>query len=144
MNLKLIKAKKDDVDFLYDLRMQTMSEHLKKAGVNLSKEEHLSRIDHQFDKSFLIMQSDKKVGMLKLAEEEDSLEITQLEVLPEFQGEGIGKQLIEQTIDKATSQNKKLNLKVLKRNPAKFLYLRSGFKIIDQDNLEFHMRYSEY
>ena len=64
-----------------------------------------------------------------------------MQILPEFQGEGIGKQLIEQTIDKATSENKELNLKVLKRNPAKFLYLRSGFKVVGQDDLEFHMRY---
>ena len=71
MNLELAKVQKEDIDFLYDLRMQTMSEHLKKAGVNLTKDEHLSRIDHHFDKSFLVRKDNQKVGMLKLAEEED-------------------------------------------------------------------------
>ncbi len=142
MNLELVKAQKEDIDFLYDLRMQTMSEHLKKAGVHLSKEEHLSRIDHQFDQSFLVMQVEQKVGMLKLAEEDDSLEITQLQILPEFQGDGIGKHLLEQTISKGKSENKEVKLKVLKRNPAKFLYLRNGFKIVGQDDLEFYMKHN--
>ena len=141
MEIELVKAQENDIDFLMNLRKSTIETHLEKAGVTLSEEEHLSRVTKNLENSFIVRNSKEKVGLLKLAEDDSNLEITQLQILPEFQNEGIGKHLIEQTIEKAKAENKELRLKVLKRNPAKFLYLRSGFKIIDQDNLEFHMQY---
>lgn len=138
--LKLIKAKEVDKDFLFDLRKATMVEHLEKAGIYLSDEEHLSRIDLHYDSTYLVLRSNKKAGMLKYIETENTIEIAQLQILPEYQGKGIGRYLIKDLARKAEASNKILTLKVLKENPAKVLYERCGFSITGKDTYEFHMQ----
>ncbi|WP_160114776.1 N-acetyltransferase [Aquimarina sp. AU474] len=139
IKIKLIKAKDKDKKFLFDLRIKTMVEHLENAGIYLSNDEHRSRVDKGFDASYIIMQSDQRVGLLKCFENEKAFEIAQLQILPEFQGKGIGREVISQLIIKAEAVKKTLTLKVLKKNPARHLYERIGFTIIAQDRYEYDM-----
>ena len=48
-------------------------------------------------------------------------------ILPEFQGQGIGTQVLQDII--SDNPNKRLYLKVYKENPARHLYERAGFKL---------------
>ncbi|WP_024768570.1 GNAT family N-acetyltransferase [Aquimarina macrocephali] len=138
--LELIKAKESDKDFLFNLRMATMVEHLQKMGIFLSDEEHLSRIDFQYDSAYVILKSNQRAGVLKYIETGHAIEILQIQVLPEYQGHGIGKYVIKDLIETAKASNKNMILKVLKENPAKYLYERMGFKTVDEDKHEFHMK----
>ncbi len=140
MEIELIKATATDKKFLLDLRKQTMIEHLEKAGIYLSKEEHVARVNKHFEGSFIILKSKKKVGLLKCIDEQDTIEILQLQVSPQYQGVGIGKYIIQMLISKANTEGKKLTLKVLKENPARYLYERAGFKITEEDDYEFMMK----
>ncbi|WP_164914106.1 GNAT family N-acetyltransferase [Aquimarina sediminis] len=138
--LKLIKAQATDRDFLFGLRKLTMVEHLEKAGINLSDAEHLSRVNFNYECAFVVFKSNKKVGVLKYEEREDTIEILQIQILPDYQGQGVGKSLIEDLVTKSRDLNKRLQLKVLKENPAKKLYERIGFGIISQDDDQFLMQ----
>jgi ribosomal protein S18 acetylase RimI-like enzyme len=138
--LELIKAQELDKDFLFNLRKVTMVEHLEKAGVFLSDEEHLSRIDFQYDSAYVILKSNRKAGVLKYIETENTIEILQIQVLPEYQGQGIGKRLIKDLAIMAEASNRNLTLKVLKENPARYLYEHMGFNTVDEDTYEFHMQ----
>ncbi len=138
--LKLVKAKEQDKNFLLRLRKLTMVEHLEKSGIYLSDEEHLSRIDFHYDSAYVILNSTEKVGLLKCIETEKTIEILQIQVLPKYQGQGIAKCLIKNLTIKAETSHKSLTLKVLKENPAKYLYERIGFNIINEDQYEFHMQ----
>ncbi len=142
LGISLIKAKEADKDFLLDLRKQTMVGHLEKAGIYLSNQEHIARIQKSFEGSYLISTSRDKVGLLKYVADHNRIEILQLQIAPKFQGKGIGKQVLHMMILKAKSVNKILFLKVLKENPAKYLYERIGFKIVDEDDYEFYMEMS--
>ncbi len=142
LGISLIKAKEADKDFLLDLRKQTMVGHLEKAGIYLSNQEHIARIQKSFEGSYLISTSRDKVGLLKYVADHNRIEILQLQIAPKFQGKGIGKQVLHMMILKAKSVNKILFLKVLKENPAKYLYERIGFKIVGEDDYEFYMERS--
>jgi len=140
MNIELVKAKEKDKSFLLHLRKLTMVNHLHKSGIYLSDEEHVSRVDKHFEGAQIILESSNRVGLLKCKETESNIEILQLQILPRFQGKGIGKQVLHKIITKAESANKNTFLKVLKENPAIHLYKRAGFKIIDEDQYEFYMQ----
>ncbi|WP_108804631.1 N-acetyltransferase [Aquimarina sp. Aq107] len=141
MNIELIKAKDEDIVFLLELRKQTMIEHLEKAGVFLSEDGHVSRVKFHFNNSHVIHLNDSRIGVLKYIETNNSIEILQFQILPKYQGKGIGNYLLNYIIQLSRDANKNVRLKVLKENPAKFLYERNGFKIYDEDQYEFHMEF---
>jgi len=140
MDIELTKARDVDTNFLVQLRKLTMVEHLEKAGLYLSEEEHLSRVKINFDSSFIVKQKEEQVGAIKYVETSNEIEILQLQILPNHQGKGIGKQLMNYMIQVSSSLNKDLILRVLKENPARYLYERFGFQTIGEDQYEFHMK----
>ena len=78
----------------------------------------------------------KPIGKAHLRKQgEDMMVLSDIAILPEFQKQGYGSQLIAQSINDALKQNKsKLILDVSDNNPsnAQNRYLRYGFKVIAQ------------
>ena len=78
----------------------------------------------------------KSIGKAHLRRQgEDMMVLSDIAILPEFQKQGYGSQLIAQSINYALKQNKsKIILDVSDNNPsnAQNLYLRYGFKVIAQ------------
>ncbi|WP_076408915.1 N-acetyltransferase [Shewanella sp. UCD-KL12] len=142
MKFKFIQATQDDRAYLLKLRKLTMVEHLEKSGQFLSEAEHEFRLDDAYECSHLISQhTDNKarmVGTLKYREDNDKIEIMQLQIHPAFQGQGIGKKVVEEVLQQADT--KRVELTVLKDNPALSLYQRLGFTITGEDEFEFHMQ----
>ena len=139
------KVKHDDVDFLLRLRKKSMSEHLAKAKIKLNNEQHLERIKDHFYDSHIILRNRKPIGVLKvgvitLNDTAKSLHIRQLQILPEFQGEGIGSKVLTVLKKRALQLQLPITLNVLLQNPARGLYLRHGFQIEGKNKLEFQMR----
>lgn len=134
-----IDATVPDIDYLLWLREATMGEHLINSGISLTPDEQMLRITHLFEQAKIIWFGTQKVGLLKLDEKEDSIEIVQVQIDPKFQGKGLGRQVVEEVVRRSLKQNKKLTLSVLKQNPAKELYLRLGFKITGEDSHSFEM-----
>ena len=141
-SIDLIKAVERDKDFLVTLRKLTMTEHLEKQGIFLSDEEHMSRVNIHFENALIITKSDNRIGLLKYLETNDTIEILQIQVLPEYQGIGIGKYVLHQWIEKAKNVNKRLTLKVLKDNPARRLYEQLGFCVVGEEAEELVMSLS--
>jgi len=135
------KATIDDLAFLLKLRKASMSDHLEAAGLFLSDKEHLERIKEHFNDSQLILLNNKAIGLLKLGIMKERLHIRQFQLLPKYQGKGIGYQVLKSLITKARKRNLPITLNVLLANPAKALYQRVGFKIIGQNELEYQMCY---
>ncbi len=142
MKIELVKAKETDKDFLLHLRKLTMVKHLEKAGIHLSDEEHVARAHDFFEATHILLKSSQRIGVLKCLETQNSIEIIQFQILPQYQGMGIGKDIVHDLISKAELASKSIILKVLKENPARHLYERIGFKITGEDQYEFHMKRS--
>ncbi|KDC53143.1 GNAT family N-acetyltransferase [Pseudoalteromonas fuliginea] len=138
MVFKFIKAAYSDRDYLLSLRKLTMVEHLENAGLFLTDQQHVLRLDDQYDCSHLIVINEVPIGTLKYQTHAQHVEIMQLQIHPLHQNKGYGKAVIEQVITNA--QSKPIKLTVLKNNPALGLYKRLGFTITDEDNYEYHMQ----
>jgi len=138
------KVLDDDLDFLLKLRQKSMNKHLINAGMRMSKEQHIERIKEHFYDSHIIMRNRKPIGVVKLGvvainDMKKSLHIRQLQILPEYQGKGIGSQVLSVVKKRALQLQLPITLNVLLKNPARALYLRHGFQVKGKSKLEFQM-----
>lgn len=144
------KVTDDDVEFLLDLRRKSMIKHLADAGIRLTNEQHLERINEYFNETHLILRDRKPIGAIKLGVltlnaknsevKEPSLHIRQLQILPKYQGQGIGSKVLSVVKKRALRLCLPITLNVLLKNPARALYLRHGFQIEGKNKLEFQMK----
>ena len=132
-------VKKDDVDFLLLLRKKSMNPHLKKAGLVANNDEHLARVMEFFQDSHIILHNRKPIGLLKLGVMTTSLHVRQFQILPEFQGKGIGTLVLKVVKKRALQLCLPISLNVLSGNPARALYLRHGFQIKNKNKFEYQM-----
>lgn len=143
MDSRLRPASESDTGFLYALHCVTMREAIEKTW---GWDEAWQRNDFQerFQRlSVSIIQADgRDVGGLWLESHADSLYIVELQVLPEWQGRGIGTSVLQDLIAQATRSGIPVELSVLPVNPrAQRLYERLGFKVTDVGDPFIRMRH---
>ena len=134
------QAQQSELGYLMQLRKATMGEHLIAAGLNLSDQQHLERISEFFTDSSIITMNKKPIGLIKLGVLTDKLHIRQLQISPQFQGKGVGGKVLTLVKEKAKKLHLPLTLNVLLANPVISLYLRNGFTVTGQNQLEYQMR----
>lgn len=137
-------AKQADRDFLLQLRKQSMQQHLLNAGIVLNDQQHYARVDEHFSDSRLILLDEHAIGVLKLGIFAYNVHIRQFQLLPAYHGQGIGSMVLTQLKKQAFDNKKSISLNVLKQNPAKQLYLRHGFVVIEENDVEFKMRWQSH
>lgn len=138
-------AKHEDLNFLLILRKKSMFKHLADAKIKLTNEQHLERVKEHYYDSHIILRDRKPIGLLKLGvvsleNTSKSLHIRQLQILPQYQGQGIGSKVLAVVKKRALQLQLPITLNVLLKNPARGLYLRHGFQIEGKNKLEFQMR----
>lgn len=106
-----------------------MNIHLNNSGIPVDEKSHLKRIKHKFENAKLIYLNENKVGLLKILENKETIEIIQIQIEPKYQRKGIGEKVIRSIIEDNSKLKKKISLSVLKQNNARNLYERLGFKI---------------
>ncbi|WP_218312302.1 GNAT family N-acetyltransferase [Alteromonas antoniana] len=139
MSFVFVKATPSDIPYLLSVREQTMSEHLIRAGRNLTTEEHMQRVLHRYELAHIIELEGVNIGALKYNASSVPVQVLQLQIAPSFQNRGYGTKILRQLI--TTHPDAGVSLSVLKENPALQLYLRMGFQRVDEDALEYHLRY---
>ncbi|NMK49872.1 GNAT family N-acetyltransferase [Achromobacter sp. Bel] len=140
-SLALQPASDDDLPFLLALRKATMQEHLQRAGAPLDDEHHLARIRYHFDDAQILCLDGRPAGLFKHYRDPAGWRIVQIQIDPAFQGQGLGRLLLERVLDQADAEGAPVTLSVLKGNPAQRLYTALGFTPIEETELEFEMRY---
>jgi ribosomal protein S18 acetylase RimI-like enzyme len=140
VQLSFRKAVEADVPFLLDLREQTMVQHQRASGVEPSDNERVQRVMAHFEWAQIIMLSARPVGLLKVVREGSEWELVQIQLIPELQGAGLGKRLVEGVIADARKSAASLRLSVLRENPARRLYDRLGFVVFSEGPHSFEMR----
>lgn len=139
MKLEYIEATKDDFEFFVHLHHSAYREIIEKMfGWDESLQDQFAK--KAFDEGgmhFILYQS-KKVGCVGWEEREDHLWLKEVFILPEFQGQGMGSQVIRDTKEKA--KNKDIRLQTLKENlGAKRLYEHHGFEVWDSNKTHWQM-----
>ncbi len=84
----------------------------------------------------------QRVGVLQVEQSVDALALSQIEILPEFQGRGIGTAVVEALIARSDREGKPLTLHVFNSNTsARRMYERLGFVVSGEVEHGVEMRY---
>lgn len=134
-------ARAADLDWLIDLRLQTMSGYLKQSGQKLSPDDERERVLYRFDCVRIVERQGRPVGMIKVVRDDDPWELVQIQLHPDAQKQGLGGALILKVLNEASKADVVVSLHVLKVNPAKALYERLGFEVVGENEHSYHMRH---
>ncbi|MHA1112544.1 MAG: GNAT family N-acetyltransferase [Promethearchaeota archaeon] len=143
--VKLRQCFPEDSDFYYNVKKITLKEYVEKTWGAWDEDFQRKRHKMNFSPEYTqIIQCDgEDIGILVIQEELEVLKIHNIEILPGFQNKGIGAQLLQSIIHRATEKTKNITLQVFKTNPkAKKFYQRLGFKIETENATHFLMKYT--
>jgi len=131
-----------DMAWLYQTFKQTMQSFIAQTwGWDELLQEH-SFYENLPAKTFSIATVDQwDMGALNLREKADHLWLEMVLVLPEFQGQGIGRFMLEYAQEQARKAQKPLRLSVLKLNPAHSFYRHMRFEQSAFDQWSYKMQW---
>jgi ribosomal protein S18 acetylase RimI-like enzyme len=136
-------ATSGDYDFLYHLHVATIKPYVAATwGWDDATQSNFFRQKFDPAKRQIIMLNDKPAGVLSVEEQESDTYLALIEILPEYQGRGLGTAVIRDLLHAAHRQNHSVSLRVLKaNNRARRLYERLGFTITEETPTHFNMRH---
>ncbi|ABC33146.1 Histone acetyltransferase HPA2/related acetyltransferase [Hahella chejuensis KCTC 2396] len=125
----------DDQSFAERVIRESMAEYFNKYEVEWTPE-RVSKYwgDHE---NYDIFYREEKVGVLRLAFDEEACIVRDMHVLPAYRNLGVGSQAIQRAFTAAwVRELPSVRLKTFVCNPSKNLYRRHGFALVDRkDNL---------
>ncbi|MFX1277990.1 MAG: GNAT family N-acetyltransferase [Promethearchaeota archaeon] len=141
--IQLRQATETDYDFCYLLKKATLREYITKTwgwDEEWQKDYHFKHFKPVQLK--IVTKSGKDIGCISIREEEDHFFFSLIEILPQFQNQGIGTTLIKELLKKAKEEQKDVYLQVLISNEkAQRLYERLGFKVKEKTETHYKMVY---
>lgn len=138
--ISLRPATAADLPFLLALRRSAMTPHLQAAWIAQDEAGMMERVLVGFEGARIIEFAGGAIGLLKMIKGERAWDIVQIQLLPEWQGQGIGALLLSQALAEAAEAKATVLLSVLKVNKARRLYERLGFSVISEDENSYSMR----
>jgi len=143
MNYELIKSSYNDIEKLVEYKKKTIFEYAKKLP-----DEEITRINNYvknnvpkiLDNYSNIVVDNKVVGCLLVMNKDDGILLDEIYIEEEYRNKGIGKDIIRNVLKESDI----VYLWVYKENErAISLYKDLGFKIIDETEERFYMKYSK-
>lgn len=119
------------------LRTETMTQYLEQDGLPTDPASHAERILYRFDSANIIQVDRTPIGLFKYFLDNDRYTISQIQIVRSYQGLGLGARLIQELLERAEAEGRSVTLSVLRSNPAKGLYERLGFQIVEADEQEY-------
>jgi GNAT superfamily N-acetyltransferase len=132
-----------DARFLYALNRQTMRDYVCRTWGGWNEKFQAKYFAEQFDAAAnqLIVVDDQPIGVLSVMREPGRFFIRALEILPAWQGRGIGTAIVVALLAEARDRGLPLELQVLKVNAgAHRLYERLGFQPTGETTTHIRMR----
>lgn len=135
MDYTLRQATPADLDYLFDLHRATMREYVE-ATWGWNEEWQRDYFVKKYDPAArqVIQVHGRDAGVLVVEDRPDELYLALIEIAPEYQRRGLGRQIIANLLDRAATAHKTLSLHVLKSNVnARRLYERLGFVVVSDE-----------
>jgi ribosomal protein S18 acetylase RimI-like enzyme len=141
MKVKLRPATPGDAEFLYQLLRATMRDYVEQTW-SWDEDWQRAYFDMHFDpaQNQVIVLNGRDIGVISAERREDDIHLSSIYILPAYQGRGIGTQLINDLLAEAFRQGLPVSLRVLKVNPARRLYERLGFVVVDEMDTHYIMK----
>ena len=141
MNYKLMKANIDDVSILIDYKLKNIFDYAENLSLEEIKQINnyvKSNVPKEIDDYRVICIDDKKIGCLLVVNKDDGVLLDEIYLEEKYRNKGIGTSIIK----KILSSYNIVYLWVYKLNTrAISLYKKLGFKIIDETETRYYMKY---
>lgn len=136
----LRQATDADYAFLYDLHRATMKEYVAQTW-GWDEASQAAMFKDRFDPTHyqIIVVDGRDVGSLSVERRADALDLSNVWILPAYQGRGLGTAAISAILEQARADGLPVTLGVLKVNPARRLYERLGFVITGETTTHYLM-----
>ena len=118
-----------------------MRAHVEAAGTPYDEGRQRQRALDKLDWTQIIETDAQPIGVLKVDRSQQPWHFGQIQLRPEYQGRGWGSALIRCVLEEADEVGAAVELSVLKGNPAKRLYERMGFVVVEEKERAWKMRY---
>lgn len=109
-----------------------MTKHSDLAARPTNDAAHYQCILSNFDDAKIICKGFSRVGVLKLSRTNHDWHLHQIQILPSYQGNGIGQTVLRAVLAAAKREGVPVSLTVFHENPARRLYERLGFKLFTE------------
>ena len=132
------QATPGDRDKLYRIKREAMRPYVEQVwGWVEELQERRFRQGYDHTETQVVLVDGLAVGLLRVSERESAVFIDQIEIVPDFQGRGIGTALIKDIV----ARGRPVDLGVLKVNvDARRFYERLGFRVISDNEKHYQMR----
>jgi GNAT superfamily N-acetyltransferase len=140
-NVGFREVTKEDLGFLYQMHVATMRDYVDQTwGWDDNFQE--KAFQDSFDPSELQMITFDHIdiGVVSLLRKKEEIFLRAVEILPQYQGRGIGTWIVNNIIQEADLHKIPVILYVLKVNPAQNLYKRLGFNVVSETETHYFMR----
>ena len=137
MEINYRKCDYDDVDFILDLKdlcIRWYIEIIYGWDYDVQRKNTIQELNHHIDGIRIMLDEDKPIGVTTFYEEDGNYIVGLIALHPDYQGQGIGSEILSKYIEKAKDDRKKIYIKAYKGNPARLLYERLGFKKYREDD----------
>ena len=94
-----------------------MTPHIEAVGLIYDDAKHFNRIEYRFDCAKLILVDGVIGGLIKVVEEGSEWDLIQIQIDSFLRGQGIGKRVIADILERAFSIGASVKLSVLRSNP---------------------------
>jgi ribosomal protein S18 acetylase RimI-like enzyme len=142
----------EDEAFLAKLYASTRAGEMALTGWDPAQQEAFLRQQFQFqtthyrkhygDASFrIILRNDAPIGRLYVHFGAQEIRLMDIALLPEHRGAGLGGSILENLLREAAQLGKTVTLHVERFNPALRLYQRLGFRVIEDQQINFYMEW---
>lgn len=143
----------DDLGFLQDLVLATRENEPGYCELPADQRNQLLREQEELQRNhyrthfprahFLIVEANgKPIGRFYLDHRPDTILVVELSLLPDYQGHGIGSQLIKTVLGEATRTRVTVTLSVVIGNPALQFYQHLGFQVQSKGETHHQMKWS--
>jgi ribosomal protein S18 acetylase RimI-like enzyme len=131
----------EDSDFLYNLRRAALQQYVANTwGWDEAWQRNYFQQHFNPEECQVIMFQGTDVGVLSVRKRETEVFLNFIEVLPEYQNQGIGTAVIKSILEEAHHTGQPVSLQVMKVNPARSLYERLGFLTTGETATHYLMR----
>jgi GNAT superfamily N-acetyltransferase len=138
--ISLRPATQADSQFVYQVKKAALGPYIEQVfGWDEEQQQAFHAEEYQVETTQIVLQDSQPIGWVASHQEHQNLIIDHVYLLPEYQGKGIGKQLLATVLAEADVQGYPSKLDVLKVNPARRLYERNGFVIVGENEHFYHM-----
>jgi ribosomal protein S18 acetylase RimI-like enzyme len=142
MKVTLRKAVPSDVEFLYRLHRTAMQTYVIQTWGRWDEAWQSQYFHQHFNPSAcqVIELHGQEIGTMCVERRTTEIVLRSIEILPAYQGQGVGTELITALLDKAAQKGIPVTLQVLKVNAARRLYERLGFTIGGETSTHYLMK----